>query len=121
MSINKTWAISSAICLPVSVDMRVKPEDKTIIIPLPADCREQSLPSRVVLPINSIAWHNVLRGASKGQENGSGSTTHKREPKFSTVRFTVGQNFDAKLCNSAQRTAKAKLRITWRQQRYAKQ
>ena len=40
-------------------DMRVKPEDKTIIIPLPADCREQSLPSRVVLPINSIAWHNV--------------------------------------------------------------
>jgi len=32
----------------------VKPEDKTIIIPLPADCREQSLPSVVVLLINSI-------------------------------------------------------------------
>src|SRR5262249_49157773 len=93
MSINKTWAISSAICLPVSVDMRVKPEDKTIIIPLPADCREQSLPSRIVLPINSIAWHNLLRGAIKGRENGSGSTTDKREPKFSTV----GQNFDATL------------------------
>src|SRR5215467_1957542 len=58
MSINKTWAISSAICLPVSVDMRVKPEDKTIIIPLPGDCREQSLPSRVVLPLDSIAWHS---------------------------------------------------------------
>jgi len=42
------------------VDMRVKPEDKTIIIPFPADCREQSLPSRVVLPINSIAWHNCV-------------------------------------------------------------
>src|SRR6266481_2186412 len=35
--------------------------------------------------------------------------------KFSTVRSTVGQDFDAKPCNSAQRTAKAKLRITWRQ------
>jgi len=40
---------------------------------------------------------------------------------FSTVRSTVEQNFDAKLCNAAEGTAKAKLRITWRQQRYAKQ
>jgi len=43
--------------------------------------------------------------------------TQKRKPKFSTV----GQDFDAKPRNSAQRNAKAKLRITWRQQRYAKQ
>jgi tellurite resistance protein len=47
------------------------------------------------------------------------STTQKRKPKFSTVRSTVGRNFDAKQRNSAQRTAKAKLRITWRQQWYA--
>jgi hypothetical protein len=40
---------------------------------------------------------------------------------FSTVRSTVGQDFDAKLCNSAERTAKAKLRTTQHQQRYAKQ
>jgi hypothetical protein len=40
---------------------------------------------------------------------------------FSTVFSTVGQNFAAKLRNSVQRTAKAKLRITWRQQRYEKQ
>jgi hypothetical protein len=33
---------------------------------------------------------------------------------FSTVYSTVGQNFAAKLCNSAERTAKAKLQITWR-------
>ena len=33
-------------------------------------------------------------------------------PEFSTVRSTVGQDFDAKPRNSAQRTAKAKLRIT---------
>jgi hypothetical protein len=45
------------------------------------------------------------------------STTLKRKPKFSTV----GQGFDAKLCNSAERTAKAKLRTTQHQQRYAKQ
>jgi hypothetical protein len=37
------------------------------------------------------------------------------------VYSTVGQDFDAKPRNSAQRNAKAKLRITWRQQRYAKQ
>ena len=41
--------------------------------------------------------------------------------RFSTVYSTVGQNFDAKLCNSAERTAKAKLRTTQHQQRYAKQ
>jgi hypothetical protein len=35
------------------------------------------------------------------------STTQKRKPKFSTVRSTVGQDFDAKPRNSAQRTAKA--------------
>jgi hypothetical protein len=40
------------------------------------------------------------------------STTQKRKPKFSTVRSTVGQDFDAKLRDSAQRSAKAKLRIT---------
>jgi hypothetical protein len=40
------------------------------------------------------------------------SMIQKRKPKFSTVRSTVGQDFDAKLRNSAQRTAKAKLRIT---------
>jgi len=40
------------------------------------------------------------------------STRQKRKPKFSTVRSTVGQNFDAKPRNSAQRSAKAKLRIT---------
>jgi hypothetical protein len=40
---------------------------------------------------------------------------------FSTVYSTVGENFAAKLRNFAQRNAKAKLRITWRQQRYAKQ
>ena len=33
-------------------------------------------------------------------------------PKFSTVCSTVGQDFDAKPRNSAQRTAKAKLQIT---------
>jgi hypothetical protein len=49
------------------------------------------------------------------------STTLKRKPKFSTVRSTVGQDFDAKLCNSAERTAKAKLRTTQHQQRYANQ
>jgi hypothetical protein len=43
------------------------------------------------------------------------------QAEISTVRSTVGQDFDAKPCNSAQRTAKEKLRITWRQQRYAKQ
>jgi hypothetical protein len=35
------------------------------------------------------------------------STTQKRKPKFSTVCSTVGQDFDAKLRNSAQRGAKA--------------
>jgi hypothetical protein len=40
------------------------------------------------------------------------STTQKRKPRFSTVRSTVGQDFDAKPRNSALRTAKAKLRIT---------
>jgi hypothetical protein len=45
----------------------------------------------------------------------------RRSIQFSTVCFTVGQDFDAKPRNSAQRSAKAKLRITWRQQRYAKQ
>jgi hypothetical protein len=40
------------------------------------------------------------------------STTLKRKPKFSTVRSTVGQDFDAEPRNSAQRAAKAKLRIT---------
>jgi hypothetical protein len=44
-----------------------------------------------------------------------------RSAEFFTVRSTVGQNFAAKLCNSAERSAKAELRITWRQQRYAKQ
>jgi hypothetical protein len=39
----------------------------------------------------------------------------------STLCSTVERNFVAKLCNSAQRTAKAKLQITWRQQRYAMQ
>jgi hypothetical protein len=34
------------------------------------------------------------------------------EAEISTVRSTVGQDFDAKPRNSAQRTAKAKLRIT---------
>jgi len=43
------------------------------------------------------------------------------QPKSSTVSSTVGQDFDAKLRNCARRTAKAKRRITWRQQRYAKQ
>jgi hypothetical protein len=43
------------------------------------------------------------------------------EQHFSTAYSTVGENFDAKQRNSAQRTAKAELRITWRQQRYAKQ
>jgi hypothetical protein len=49
------------------------------------------------------------------------STTLKHKPKFSTERSTVGQDFDAKLCNSAERTAKAKLRTAQHQQRYAKQ
>jgi hypothetical protein len=40
--------------------------------------------------------------------------SQKRTPKFSTVRSTVGQDFAAKPRNSAQRTAKAELRITWR-------
>src|SRR6266576_33061 len=33
------------------------------------------------------------------------STIQKRKPKFSTVRSTVGQDFDAKLCNSALRNS----------------
>src|SRR5207237_1460920 len=49
------------------------------------------------------------------------STTLKRKPKFSTVRSTVGRDFDAKPRNSAQRTAKAKLRITYHRQCCAKQ
>jgi hypothetical protein len=47
--------------------------------------------------------------------------TQKGKPKFSTVRSTVEQNFDAKPRNSAQHGAKAKLRIAQRQQRCAKQ
>ncbi|HJX81933.1 MAG TPA: hypothetical protein VJ248_07880, partial [Candidatus Udaeobacter sp.] len=39
-------------------------------------------------------------------------TSQKRKPKFPTVRSTVGQDFDAKLRNSAQRTAKTKFQIT---------
>jgi len=35
------------------------------------------------------------------------STTQKCKPKFSTVRSTVGQDFDAKPRNPAQRTTKA--------------
>ena len=35
----------------------------------------------------------------------------KAGAKLFMVFSTVGQDFDAKLCNSAQRTAKAKLRI----------
>ena len=40
--------------------------------------------------------------------------------KFSTVCSTVERNFAAKPRNSAQHNAKVKLRITYRQQRYAK-
>jgi hypothetical protein len=36
------------------------------------------------------------------------SMTQKRKPKFSTVRSTVEQDFDANPRNSAQRNAKAK-------------
>jgi hypothetical protein len=50
-----------------------------------------------------------------------GPTTQKHKSKFSTVCSTVEQDFDAKPRNVVQRTAKAKLRITWRQQRCAKQ
>ena len=45
----------------------------------------------------------------------------KARRRFSTVRSTVGRDFDAKPRNSAQRTAKAKLRITYHRQCCAKQ
>jgi hypothetical protein len=63
-----------------------------------------------------------VAGASKrGEPRAPVNGKESRSAEFSTVRSTVGQDFDAKVRNSAQRTAKAKLRITRRQQRYAKQ
>jgi hypothetical protein len=47
-------------------------------------------------------------------EEACGRVAHnglKARRRFSTVRSTVGRDFDAKPRNSAQRTAKAKLRI----------
>ena len=50
-----------------------------------------------------------------------GAGLKQRAEIFLRCLSTVGQHFAAKPRNSAQRTAKAELRITWHQQRYAKQ
>ena len=50
-----------------------------------------------------------VAGASKrGEPRAPVNGKESRSAEFSTVRSTVGQDFDEKLCNSAERTAKAK-------------